>query len=202
MLYTFQWLIHSGVKKLRRFSTHWLTAPYSLILFSFAALLCQSHQWFKRRRGPITALSNVGETETCTHTRRSLPQPPFCEQGVFLLLGNKAWPNNPKAWLKAKETPTSLPTLISLPPALWGLYKALGMGLLDAYVCVCLCVRRVWLGGGVYKYKHALALIILIMTWSEEKIITNTWANELLMSSCPFSLSVLPLKEADRQRSL
>lgn len=28
----------------------------------------------------------------------------------------------------------------------------------------------------------------------------NTWANELLMSSRPFSLSVLPLKEAGRQR--
>lgn len=30
----------------------------------------------------------------------------------------------------------------------------------------------------------------------------NTWANELLMSSRRFNPSVLPLKEADRQRPL
>lgn len=29
----------------------------------------------------------------------------------------------------------------------------------------------------------------------------NTWADELLMSSRPFNLSVLPLKEASRQNA-
>lgn len=60
------------------FSAHWLTVPYSLILFNFAASLCQSHRCFKRRQGPITALCNVAETGTCTHIYTQIPPtPPF-----------------------------------------------------------------------------------------------------------------------------
>ncbi len=130
-----------------------LTVPYSLILFNSAASLCQSHQCFKRRQGPITALCNVGETGTCTHTYTHRSLPPHhhlsVNKGFFYSWVTKHDPIIPKLDSKLKNPLLPSLPLISLPPALWGLYKALEGGFwvhMYVYVCVCVCVC---VGGGV-----------------------------------------------------
>lgn len=186
------------VKKLHSFSSHRLAAPYSLILFSFAASLCQSHQWLKRRRGPITALCNVSETGMCTHTHIHADpshDPLSVNKGFFYCWVTKHDPIIPKLDSKLKKPP--LPSLLLYPflPLSEDFIRLWEWGF---WMCMCvLCME-----GRRVQIQASLALIILIMTWSEEQIIMNTWANELLMSSRPLSLSALQLKEADRQRSL
>lgn len=69
------------------------------------------------------------------------------------------------------------------------------------HMCVYVVCMRGSRGGGLIQIEARLALIILIMTWSEEQIIMNTWADELLMSSRLLNPSVLPLKEADVQKA-
>lgn len=72
-------------------------------------------------------------------------------------------------------------------------------------MCVRMRVHVARMGGvprgkGGTQIQARLALIILIMTRSEEWINMNTCADELLMSSHLFNPHALPLKEADRQR--
>lgn len=122
----------------------WRTTTSALF---FAALklklhltLSESYRDFRKSQTPRSALTSPRRRrarprtpDDLTHNHAPLP---VCEQEVFLQLGNKAWPNNPNAWLKAEDPP-----FISLPRALWGLYKGLWWRRGGCW-CNCVCVTE------------------------------------------------------------
>ena len=138
------------------FSAHCPTLPYSLIPFNFAASLC--HWCFKRRRGPITALCNVPETEDVhthihadpSHTHTHTHTPLSVNKGFFYSWVTKHDPIIPKLDSKLKNPPppaTPLPSLLLYPflPLSEDFIRLWQSGHTCVYVA---CSRRVG-GGGV-----------------------------------------------------